>query len=112
MKGAHIMTKWMKDMPLTMDEVKMLMRKKDKQSKWIWLGVGISIVCSLIAITLWICNRRDKDMEQYFEYFDDEDFDDDDFEYDDEDLEDEDQEVEYVEIVEDENDEQMELPKQ
>lgn len=112
-KGAHIMKRWMRDMPLTMDEVRALMKKEDKQSKWVWLGVGISIVCSLIAIALWICNRRNRDMEHYFEYFDDEDFDDEDFEYDDEDLDDEDQEVEYVEIVEvdEEDDEQMELPK-
>ncbi|HHX61388.1 MAG TPA: hypothetical protein GX707_11860 [Epulopiscium sp.] len=103
------MKRWMKDMPLTMDEVKGFMRKKDKQSKWIWVGVGVSVVCSLIAISLWVYNKRQRDMEDYFEYFDDEDFDDADFEYD-EDLED--YEVEHVEvIVPDEDDEQIELPE-
>lgn len=113
MKGAHIMKRWMKDMPLTMDEVRGLMRKKDKQSKWIWIGVGVSVVCSLIAISLWICNKRERDMEDYFEYFDDEDFDDAEFEYDEEDLDD--YEVEHVEIItedsDEDEDEQIELPE-
>ena len=108
------MKRWMRDMPLTMDEVRGLMNKKDKQSKWLWIGIGVSIVCSLVAISMWICNKRERDMEDYFEYFDDEDFDDD-FDYDD-DL-DEDYEVEHVEIIvedeedEDEEAEQIELPK-
>ena len=76
------MRRWIKDMPLTMDEVKMLLKKKDRHSKWIWIGVGISIVCSLVAIALWVCNKREQDMEHYFEYFDDEDFDEDDYDVD------------------------------
>ena len=104
LKGARIMNRWMKDVPLTMDEVRgLLNNKKDKQSKWIWIGVGVSVVCSLVAISLWICNKRERDMEDYFEYFDDEDFDDADFEYD-EDL-DEDYEVEHVEIIIDKDEE-------
>lgn len=110
------MKRWVRDMPLTMDEVRGLMYKKDKQSKWLWIGIGISVVCSLVAIALWICNKRERDMEHYFEYFDDEDFDDD-FDYDDFD---EDYEVEHVEIIlddeadekDDETDEdQVELPE-
>ncbi len=99
-RGADIVKRWMRDIPLTMDEVKALMNRKERQTKWIWLGVGISVVCSLIAIALWICHRRDKYMDHYFEYFDDEDFEDEDFDYDED--SDDDQEVEYVEIVDEE----------
>lgn len=107
MEGAHIMKRWMKDVPLTMDEIRALIKKKDKQSKWIWIGIGISIICSLIALVLWVRNRNELATEEYYEYFDDEDFDD--FEDFDEEYED-DSEVEYVEITENDED-SIELPE-
>lgn len=111
MEGVYSMRKWMRDMPLTMDEVKALMRKKDKQSKWLWIGVAISVICSLVALVLWLRSRCDDATEHYYEYFDDEDFEDFDEDFDDDfDFDEDESDIEYVEIT-DTDDKESDLPE-
>lgn len=91
-----------RDFPLTVEEVRRLMKKEDAK-RATWIAVGVGVIAVLVGLVIWIAKRRDKDLEEHYEYFD-EDFDelDEDFEefddsiYDDE-TEDE-EEIEYVKI--------------
>ena len=91
-------TKW-KEFPLTVEEVRELMRKDDRK-KGAWIAVAIGVVAVLVAIVIWIAKKREKDLEEHYEYFDD-DFDelDENYEEFDESIyEDEDDDIEYVKI--------------
>ena len=90
-----------RDFPLTVEEVRRLMKKEDAK-RATWLAVGVSVVAILVGLVIWIAKRREKDLEEHYEYFDE------DFEELDEDLEtfddsiydeaDEEEKVEYVQI--------------
>lgn len=89
-----------RDFPLTVEEVRRLMKKEDAK-RATWMAVGVGVITILIALIIWVAKRREKDLEEHYEYFDedfdelDEDFEDfDDSIYDDEDEE----EIEYVQI--------------
>lgn len=98
-KGAETMkTRW-KEFPLTVEEVRELMRKDDRK-KGTWIAVAIGVVAVLVAIVIWIAKKREKDLEEHYEYFDD-DFDelDENYEEFDESIyEDDDDDIEYVKI--------------
>ena len=100
-KGAETMkTRW-KEFPLTVEEVRELMRKDDRK-KGAWIAVAIGVVAVLVAIVIWIAKKREKDLEEHYEYFDD-DFDelDENYEEFDESIyEDDDDDIEYVKIKE------------
>lgn len=98
-----------KDFPLTVEEVRALM-KKDDSKKYVWFIVGASVIAVLIAVIIWVAKKREKDLEEHYEYFDD-DFDelDENFDEFDESIyddDDEDEQIEYVKIKDFINDEQ------
>lgn len=107
-----------REFPLTVEEVKELM-KKDERKKGMGTGIAIAIgvVAILVAIVIWVAKRREKDLEEHYEYFDD-DFDELDEHYEefDESIYEDDDEnnIEYVKIkdfmnyAEDEDEEQSE----
>ncbi|WP_070000482.1 hypothetical protein [Cellulosilyticum sp. I15G10I2] len=88
-----------REFPLTFEEVRDLI-KKENSNKAIWITIAVSVILVLVAIVIWLAKKSCKDIEEHYEYFDDdydeaedyEDFD----EYDDSIYEDE--EVEYVKI--------------
>lgn len=98
-----------RDFPLTVDEVRRIMRKEESR-RATWCAIGISVIAILVGLIIWIAKKRDKDLSEHYEYFDDDfdelddDFDelDDDFEeFDDsiyEDESDEEGHIEYVKI--------------
>lgn len=90
----------LKDFPLTVEEVRALVKKQESK-KSMWLGIAIGVIVVLIALIIWVARQKDKDLEEHYEYFDDE-FDEYDDEYDDFDeaiYEDQEEEpVEYVKI--------------
>lgn len=97
-----------KEFPLTVEEVRRLM-KKEEAKKYAWFAIGVSVVTILVALVLWIAKRRERDLEEHYEYFDDdfdeldENFDEfDDSIYDDSD---DDEQIEYVKIKDFINDE-------
>lgn len=98
----------MKDFPLTVEEVRALMKKEDSK-KCAWFVMGASVIVILIALIVWVAKRREKDLEEHYEYFDD-DFDelDENFdEFDESIYDDEDEEqIEYVKIKDFINDEE------
>ena len=94
----------LKEMPLTMEEVREFMRQ-EKAKRGMLFGVVVGVVLALVAVVLWVAHRKSKDLEEHYEYFDDDfedEFDDEDFENLDEDIygdEDASQEgIEYVKI--------------
>lgn len=98
-KGAETMKIRWKEFPLTVEEVRELMRKDDRK-KGAWIAVAIGVVAVLVAIVIWIAKKREKDLEEHYEYFDD-DFDelDENYEEFDESIyEDDDDDIEYVKI--------------
>ena len=99
-KGVEKMKDRFRDFPLTVEEVRKLM-KKEEAKRATWFAIGVGIITILVALIIWVAKRREKDLEEHYEYFDDdfdeldEDFDDfDESIYDDEDEE----KVEYVQI--------------
>ena len=91
-------TRW-KEFPLTVEEVRELMRKDDHK-KGTWIAIAIGVVAILVAVVIWIAKKREKDLEEHYEYFDD-DFDelDENYEEFDESIyEDDDDNIEYVKI--------------
>lgn len=104
-----------RDFPLTVEDVKRIM-KKEEAKRATWFAIGISVVLILAGLVIWIAKRREKDLEEHYEYFDD-DFDelDDDYEEFDESIyddtsDDEEDQVEYVKIKDFINEE--ETPKE
>lgn len=97
-----------KDFPLTVEEVRALMKREDSK-RCAWFVVGASVITILIALIIWVAKRREKDLEEHYEYFDD-DFDelDENFdEFDESIYDDEDEEqIEYVKIKDFINDEE------
>ena len=97
------MKRAMREFPLTIDEMRALI-KKEESKKYMWLAVATTVVAALVGLIIWISKRREKDLEEHYEYFDD-DFDEldenyEDFDesiYDDEEDED-DEQIEYVKI--------------
>lgn len=107
-----------RDFPLTVEEVRRIM-KKEESKRATWFAIGVSVVLVLVGLVIWITKKREKDLEEHYEYFDD-DFDElgDDFdEFDDsiyDDSED-DEQVEYVKIkdfMDDEASEEIEDVKE
>lgn len=98
----------MKDFPLTVEEVRALIKREDSK-RCVWFVIGASVIAVLIALIIWIAKKREKDLEEHYEYFDD-DFDelDDNFdEFDESIYDDEDEEqIEYVKIKDFINDEE------
>ena len=95
-----------RDLPLTVEEVRSIMKKEDAK-RATWVAVGIGVIAILVGIIIWVAKRREKDLEEHYEYFDD-DFDelDDDFEEFDESIYDDGEDkVEYVKINDFMNDE-------
>lgn len=92
----------MKEFPLTLEEVRSMI-KKEETKKYTILTVSIVVVTILVGLIIWVAKRREKDLEEHYEYFDD-DFDDLDENFDDlddsiyEDENEEDEKVEYVTI--------------
>lgn len=60
----------MKDFPLTVEDVRRLM-KKEESKKWTWFAVGAGVITILTVLILWVAKRREKDLEEHYEYFDD-----------------------------------------
>ncbi len=88
-----------KEFPLTLEEVRDLM-KKESSKKAVWITIAVSVILILVGVIIWLAKKSCKDIEEHYEYFDDdydeaEDYD----EYDgfDDDIYD-DEEVEYVKI--------------
>ncbi len=70
-----------REMPITVGEVKELIKDNNrKNSKGAIIAV-FSVVAVLIGIVIWVAQKREKDLEEHYEYFDDE-FDDLDENYD------------------------------
>lgn len=99
----------MKDFPLTVEEVRRLMKKEDSK-RCAWFAVGVGVIAILVALILWVAKRREKDLEEHYEYFDD-DFEelDENFDEFDESIYDDDEEeqIEYVKIKDFINDEEI-----
>lgn len=91
-----------REIPLTVDEVKELIKKdKHKSNTGVILAV-VGVVAALVGIVIWIAKKREKDLEEHYEFFD-EDFDDLDENYDEFDEtiyddDDENEESHYVQI--------------
>lgn len=89
-----------RDFPLTVEEVRKMMKRKDSK-RATWFAVGVGVITILVAVVIWVAKRREKDLEEHYEYFD-EDFDELDKDFDDFDesiYDDEDEEkIEYVQI--------------
>ncbi len=89
----------LKEFPLTIQEVRNLMKKEDSK-KALWITLAVSVILVLVGVVIWLAKKSCKDIEEHYEYFDDdydeaEDYDD----YDDfDDAIYEDEEVEYVKI--------------
>lgn len=76
-------------------------KEPQKSNKGLMIGLGLAVIAALVGVVLWIRSKNDEDIEEYYEYFDDEmeeELEDEDL-YGIEELEDEeDEEVEYVKI--------------
>ncbi|OON92660.1 MAG: hypothetical protein ATN34_01815 [Epulopiscium sp. Nele67-Bin002] len=68
--------------------------EKEKCNKAIWLLLSGTVFVALVAVVLWLRSKEDEDIEEYYEYFDDELDDDDDI---------------YGELTEDEDVEYLEI---
>lgn len=104
------MRRTMRDFPVTLEEVRDMMKKEEAKRCGLVVA-AISVVAVLVGIIIWISKKREKDLEEQYEYFDDdfdeldEDYDDfDDSIYDDEDEDDE--QIEYVKIQDFVNDDE------
>lgn len=81
------------------DEVRHITKKDmDKKDEKKWCLVGIGVIVALIGVVIWIAKKRDKDLEEHYEYFDD--LDGDDYDEFDDSIYDTDEEdsIEYVKI--------------
>lgn len=92
----------MRDFPVTMDEVKALM-KKEENKRYSLIIAAVGVIALLVGLILWIAKKREKDLEEHYEYFDD-DFDELDENYEDfdesiyDDDDDSEEQIEYVKI--------------
>ncbi len=86
-----------KEMDKIVQEVKerLGVQQQQKCNKCIWLLLGGTVFVALVAVVLWLRSKEDEDIEEYYEYFDDE-LDDDDELY--SELTEDDDDVEYLEI--------------
>ena len=73
--------------------------KKENSCKMIWIGIALGVITALVGVIVWLTKKGCKDIEEHYEYFDDDESDatDDYEEFDEEDY-DEDEEVGYVKI--------------
>ncbi|MGL6174804.1 MAG: hypothetical protein ACRC1P_09405 [Cellulosilyticaceae bacterium] len=63
-----------KELEKIIKEVKSRMNYKEPQKSnkgWI-IGIGVAVIAALIGLVLWIRTKNDEDIEEYYEYFDDE----------------------------------------
>ncbi len=91
-----------RDFPLTIEEVKCMM-KEEEAKKAKWAIIGVSVIAALIGLIVWLAKKREKDLDDEYEYIDDdfEELDDELEDFDEsiyEDGEDDDKQVEYVKI--------------
>lgn len=90
----------MREIPVTLEEVRDMM-KKEQAKRCSLIVAAVGVVAILVGLIVWISKKREKDLEEHYEYFDD-DFDalDEDFEGFDESIyEDDDEEEEQIEYV-------------
>ena len=59
----------LKEMPLSIEEVREFMRQ-EKAKKGMLFGIVIGVVLALVAVVLWVANRKSRDLEEHYEYFD------------------------------------------
>lgn len=93
---------------------RMSYQEPQKSNKGWIIGLGIAVVAALVGLVLWLRSKNDEDIEEYYEYFDDEmedELEDDDLygigeALDSEDDEDDEEEVGYVQIKNFESDEE------
>ena len=88
-----------KEFPLTLEEVRDLL-KKENSKKFIWITLAVSVILVLAGVVIWLAKKNCKDIEEHYEYFDDDTDETDDYdEYEDFDEEIyDDEDVEYVKI--------------
>ena len=104
------MRRTMRDFPITMEEVRDLM-KKEQAKRCGLIVAAVGVVAILVGMIIWIGKKREKDLEEHYEYFDD-DFDEIDEDYDSfddsiyEDEEEDEEQSEYVKINDFINDEE------
>lgn len=59
-----------------LEEVKagMGFNQKQKQSsnKGLWIGLAVGVIATLVGLVLWLRSKNNEDIEEYYEYFDDE----------------------------------------
>lgn len=63
-----------KELEKIIKEVKSRMNYKEPQKSnkgWI-IGIGVAVIAALIGLVLWLRTKNDEDIEEYYEYFDDE----------------------------------------
>lgn len=46
--------------------------KKQKSNKGLWIGLAIGVLATLVGLVLWLRSKNNEDIEEYYEYFDDE----------------------------------------
>lgn len=99
-KGVEKMKNRVSEIPFTLEEVRELMRQ-EKSKRGLWLGIAIGVVLALVGVVIWVARKKEKDLEEHYEYFDD-DYDELDEDYDEFDDsiydENDDEKVEYVKI--------------
>ncbi|MEG0352247.1 MAG: hypothetical protein RR586_03195 [Cellulosilyticaceae bacterium] len=64
-----------KELNQAIKEVKKRMAKynePEKSNKGLLIGLGIVVITVLVGLVLWLRSKNDEDIEEYYEYFDDE----------------------------------------
>ncbi len=49
-----------------------MQQQQQRCNKCIWLLLGGTVFVALVAVVLWLRSKEDEDIEEYYEYFDDE----------------------------------------
>ena len=44
--------------------------RQEKAKKGMLFGIVIGVVLALVAVVLWVANRKSRDLEEHYEYFD------------------------------------------
>lgn len=86
----------MKEFPLSIEELRSLMKKEDSK-KAVWISISVSVILVLVGVIIWLAKKSCKDIEEHYEYFEDDCDETPDYEKFDDSIY-EDDEVEYVKI--------------